>query len=63
MNVRWWKIRNRVHTAKDRILHPPPFYKKVGGINAVVTRADGRKEDLGRASVTYAKRWGVGSGQ
>jgi len=45
-----------------RLAHPWPIYTKMGGINAVVTRADGSTEDLGRVSTTYAKRWGVGSG-
>ena len=47
----------------NRVKHPWPLYKRVGGINAVVNRADGTTENLGRISDTYAKRWGVGSGQ
>jgi hypothetical protein len=47
---------------KDRIMHPPPLYKKVGGINAVVHRADGKVENLKSISASYAKRWGVGAG-
>jgi hypothetical protein len=30
-------------------------------LNAVVNHEDGTHEDLGRASVTYARRWGVGA--
>ena len=59
MNVKAWKRRNALRRAWVRILHPWPFYKRVGGINAVVTRANGDKEDLGQVSVTYARRWGV----
>ncbi len=61
MNVRAWKRRNRLHRAKDRMMHPWPIYRAVGGIDAVINHADGTHTDLGRASVTYAKRWGVGS--
>lgn len=63
MNVKAWRQRNNLHRAAVRITHPWPVYRRVGGINAVVTRADGSTEDLGRVSDTFAKRWGVGSGQ
>lgn len=56
-----WRRRNRLHKAMVRIRHPWPLYKAVGGINAVINHADGTHTDLGRASVTYAKRWGVGA--
>lgn len=63
MNVSAWKRRNSVYRMKGRVLHPWPLYKKAGGINAVVTRADGSVENLGRVSTTYVKRgWGVGAG-
>ena len=62
MNVAAWKKRNSLHRVAVRLAHPWPIYTKMGGINAVVTRADGSTEDLGRVSTTYAKRWGVGSG-
>ena len=62
MNVTAWKKRNAIHRAKLRLTHPWPLYKKAGGINAVVNRADGSTEDLGRVSTTYVKRgWGVSS--
>lgn len=63
MNVTAWRRRNNLHRVAVRLAHPWPVYRKVGGINAVVNRADGSKENLGRVSDTYAKRWGVGSGQ
>jgi len=63
MNVRAYKLRNGVRRMWIRVKHPWPIYKKVGGIEAVVTRADGRVEDLGKVSRTYAKRWGTGMGQ
>lgn len=43
-----------------RIKYPPPLWKRVGGINAVVTRADGSVEKLGTISDIYSRRWGVG---
>ncbi len=55
-----YKRRNFFHKVKDRLKHPWPIYKKVGGIEAVVIRANGDREDLGKISVAYAKRWGVG---
>lgn len=63
MNVRLYKARNRLHMIKNRLRYPPPFYKKVGSISAVVNRANGITENLKNISVSYAKRWGVGSGQ
>lgn len=63
MNVQAWRARNRVRKIRNRLRYPWPVYKRVGGINAVVTRANGTKENLGKVSSTYAKRWGVGSGQ
>lgn len=63
MDERNYRRRNAAHKLANRLRHPWPVYKRVGGINAVVTRADGSTEDLGRVSDTFAKRWGVGSGQ
>lgn len=63
MNVRAYQLRNAFHRLRNRLRYPPPLYKKVGGISGIVTRADGTVEDLGVLSATYAKRWGVGSGQ
>ena len=63
MNVRLYRLRNTGKKIMARLKHPWPFYKKVGGINAVVHRADGRVEDLGRVTAAYAKRWGTGTGQ
>ena len=69
MDAARYRQRNLFHKAKNRLMHPWPFYKPVGGINAVVSRGDsgehgkpGSKEELRRISTTYAKRWGVGSG-
>lgn len=62
MDISAYRRRNMVRRVANRIKHPPPLYKKVGGISAVVTRADGSKEDLGRISATYSKRWGTGTG-
>lgn len=62
MNVSAWRKRNNLHRLAVRLSHPWPVFRKVGGISAVVTRADGSVEDLGRVSDTYAKRWGVSSG-
>lgn len=62
MNVKAWRKRNNLHRARVRLMHPWPIYRRVGGINAVVTRADGSTENLGRISDTFAKRWGVSSG-
>ena len=61
-STRYYRFRNAFHKLRNRATHPWPMYKKVGGINAVVTRADGTKENYGKISSTYAKRWGVGSG-
>lgn len=63
MNVANYRKRNNIHRLRLRITHPWPLYRRVGGINAVVKRADGTEENLGRVSDTYAQRWGVGSGQ
>lgn len=63
LNARAWKRRNNVRRVLARLRYPPPLYKRVGGIEAVVTHADGTETDLGIASDSYAKRWGVGSGQ
>ena len=48
-----WKRRNSLHRMKARLTHPWPFYKRAGGINAVVHRATGEDEDLGRISDYY----------
>jgi len=50
---RAWKRRNSLHRIKARLTHPWPFYKRAGGINAVVHRATGEDEDLGRISDYY----------
>lgn len=63
MNVRAYRKRNNLHRLKVRVMHPWPIYRRVGGIDAVITRADGTTENLGRISDTFAKRFGVGSGQ
>lgn len=63
MDVKGYHRKNRWHRIANRLKHPWPFYKKVGGISAVVIHADGSRDDLGDISDTYAKRWGVGSGQ
>lgn len=62
MNVTLWRWRNRVHKARNRITHPWPVYVKSGGIDAIVTRANGRTENLGKVSTTYAKRWHASGG-
>lgn len=54
-----WRRKNSVHRLANRLRHPWPIYRKVGGINAVVNHADGTHTDLGRVSDTYMKRWGV----
>lgn len=63
MNVALWKRRNGLRKLADRLRHPWPLYKKAGGINAIVIRANGKREDLGRISQTYIRRqgWGVGT--
>ncbi len=63
MNVGRYRARNMSRKIYARLIHPWPLYKKVGGINAVVHRADGRVEDLGQVTTAYAKRWGTGTGQ
>lgn len=57
------KERRRIalHRAKARVLHPPPLWKRAGGVTAVVTRADGRVEDLGVVSDVYTRRWSAGT--
>lgn len=62
MDVAGWRRRNRNRRIAVRLRHPWPLYRRVGGINAVVNRADGTTENLGRIADTYAKRWGVGTG-
>lgn len=54
-----WKRKNNRKRLVERLKHPWPLYKRVGGIGAVVTRANGTIEDLGTASDLYARRWGV----
>lgn len=56
-----WRTRNAASRVKGRLTHPWPLYRAVGGINAVVTHADGSQTNYGRASVTYMKRWNVGA--
>ena len=56
MNVGAWKRKNLGPRVKARIAHPWPVYKKAGGIEAVVIRANGNREDLGKISTTYVKR-------
>jgi len=62
VNVKQYRKVNNLYRLKVRLAHPWPLYRRVGGINAVVQRADGSEENLGRISDTFAKRWGVGSG-
>jgi hypothetical protein len=63
METKEYRKKNNWYRLKERIKHPWPFYKRVGGISAVVIRANGKKENLGRISDTYIKRkgWSVGS--
>lgn len=63
MNVKKYQRKNRLRLLSDRLSHPWPLYKRVGGISAVVIRANGDREDLGHISTAYAKRWSVGSGR
>jgi len=65
MSSNEWKKKNDLVRLVERLKHPWPFYKKVGGISAIVKRADGTEEDLGKISDTYIKRkgWSVGSGR
>lgn len=58
-----WSFRNRLRKVATRLRYPPPLYKKVGGINAVKFHADGTREDYGKVTATFAKRWEAGSGQ
>ena len=60
MNTKKYRIQNGLYRLWMRIIHPWPIYRKVGGIDAVIIKADGTKEDLGRLSDTYAKRRGWG---
>lgn len=62
MNIRSYRGRNNLRRLRRRLRYPPPFYKRVGGISAVVMRANGDREDLGDIADTFAKRWGVGTG-
>jgi hypothetical protein len=62
MDPRAYRRKNRWRRIADRIKHPPPFYYRAGGIDVVVTRADGPVEDLGTVSDVWAKRWGVKAG-
>ena len=63
MDVKAYNRKNRRKMMMNRLRHPWPLYKRVGGINAVVIRANGNREELGEVAVTYAKRWNAGSGQ
>jgi 2-keto-3-deoxy-L-rhamnonate aldolase RhmA len=63
MNVPWYKTKNTVRKIFTRLRYPPPLYKRVGAVSAVVNRKNGRKEVLNNISVSYAKRWGVRGGQ
>ena len=63
MNVGSYRFKNTRKKVWARLTHPWPVYKKVGGINAVVHRADGSVENLGQITTAYAKRWGTGTGQ
>jgi hypothetical protein len=62
MDVLAWRSKNHWHKVWVRVKHPWPFYKKAGSISAIVNRADGSVEDLGKVSTLYARRWGVGGG-
>ena len=63
MDAKKYHWKNSIYRTWERVKHPWPFYRKVGGISAVVIRASGKKENLGKISDTYAKRkgWSVGS--
>lgn len=63
MNRRTYRMRNNARRLAMRLRYPPPLYKRVGGISAIVHRADGTTENLGEVSDTFARRWGVGSGR
>ena len=58
MNRTSYKIKNSIYKVCYRIIHPWPIYKKVGGIDAIIIKEDGTKQNLGRLSTTYASRFG-----
>lgn len=58
-----WSARNRARKIATRLRYPAPLYKRVGGIEAVKIHADGTRENYGKVTAVYARRWGVGSGQ
>ena len=58
MNVAAWRRANGRRRILLRLTHPWPLYKGVGGISAIVNRADGSTEDLGRIATTYIRRGG-----
>lgn len=62
MNVAWYRTRNAFRKVATRLRYPPPLYKKIGTLSAVVNRADGSKEVLKNISISYTKRWGTGTG-
>lgn len=56
-----YRRKNRFRMMADRVRHPWPIYVKAGGLSAIINHADGSHTDLGKVSVTYMKRWGVGA--
>lgn len=58
MDVEAWKRKNAWHMRLDRWKHPKFLYKPAGGIEAIVIRADGTREVLGKISVLYMPRKG-----
>jgi len=53
-----YKTKNNFRRILERIKHPWPLYKRVGGISAVINKPDGTKIDLGTISDTYINRNG-----
>jgi len=59
MNFKFrYRLTNNFRRTWERIIHPWPIYKKVGGVSAVINKADGTKIDLGTISDTYVLRRG-----
>ena len=58
-----YRFKNNLLRLWARITHPWPLYKKIGGISAVINRADGTKIDLGVIADTYIHRKGYIGGK
>jgi hypothetical protein len=56
MNTKKYRFKNNLKRFMIRLKHPWPLYKKIGGMSAIITRADGTTEDLGQISDTYIRR-------